>query len=118
MLAETVEGPAIATHGLRTERRYLRSTKARFSIASRKKFMAVVEVKHYPPILHGELIELEPELDQGWILVDDVRRICFRRDSLTSQEWDRLATGTRLRFREMDGEQGPYAAAVTIAERA
>ena len=79
--------------------------------------MAGIGVKHHPLVLHCEIVDLEPELGHGWRRADDGRRVCFRRDSLMSQDWDRLATGTRLRFREMEGEKGPYAAAVTIAER-
>lgn len=93
-------------------------TAAEKALKKRKKVMAGVEVKQHPPILHGEIVELEPELGHGWLRADDGRRVYFQRDSLTSQDWDRLQTGMRLRFREMSGEKGPYAAAVTIAERA
>ncbi|PWJ20575.1 HPF/RaiA family ribosome-associated protein [Jannaschia seohaensis] len=88
------------------------------ALKKRKKVMAGIEVKHHPPVLHGAIVELEPELGHGWLEADDGRRVYFQRDGLTSQDWDRLQTGTRLRFREMIGEKGPYATGVTIAERA
>lgn len=86
------------------------------ALKKHRKTMAGVEVKHHPPVLHGEIVEIEPELGYGWILADDGQRVYFQRDGLTSDDWDRLETGTRLRFREEEGEKGPYAAAVTVAD--
>ena len=80
--------------------------------------MAGMKVKHHPPALHGEIIELEPELGHGWLEADDGRKVYFQPDSLIWLAWDRLQTGTSLRFREISGEKRPYVAAVTVAERA
>jgi cold shock CspA family protein/ribosome-associated translation inhibitor RaiA len=91
-------------------------TAAEKALKKRKKTMDGVEVKHHPPVLHGEIDELEPELGYGWVRADDGRRVYFQRDSLTSDDWERLDKGTRLRFREMEGEKGAYAASVTIAD--
>jgi cold shock CspA family protein len=85
-------------------------------LKKRKKVMGGVEVKHHPPVLHGEITEFEPELGHGWLRADDGRMVYFQRDSLTSDDWDRLKTGVRLRFREMEGEKGPYATGVTLSE--
>ncbi|MDG4648449.1 HPF/RaiA family ribosome-associated protein [Roseibacterium sp. SDUM158017] len=90
-------------------------TAAEKALKKRKKVMGGVEVKHHAPILHGEIAELEPELGYGWVTADDGRRVYFQRDSLTSDQWELLEKGTRIRFREMEGEKGPYATAVTIA---
>ena len=86
------------------------------AIKKRKKMMGGIEVKHHPAVLHGEIVELELELGHGWVRGDDGRLVYFQRDSLTSNNWDRLKTGTRLRFREMQGDKGPYATAVTLAD--
>ena len=86
------------------------------TIKKRKKMMGGIEVKHHPAVLHGEIVELESELGHGWVRGDDGRLVYFQRDSLTSNNWDRLKTGTRLRFREMQGDKGPYATAVTLAD--
>jgi ribosome-associated translation inhibitor RaiA/cold shock CspA family protein len=86
------------------------------AIKKRKKLMGGVEVKHHAPILHGEIAELEPELGHGWIRSDDSRMVYFQKDSLTSDYWDQLKTGMRLRFREMQGDKGPYATGVTLAD--
>ncbi|MBP0482188.1 HPF/RaiA family ribosome-associated protein [Sagittula salina] len=80
-----------------------------------KKTMAGLEVKHHAPVLHGEVTQLEPELGWGTIRADDGQSVYFQRDSLTSDAWDQLEMGQRLRFREMMGEKGPYAVAVSLA---
>jgi cold shock CspA family protein/ribosome-associated translation inhibitor RaiA len=91
-------------------------TAAEKALKTRKKKMDGIEVKHHPPVLHGEITELEPELGFGWVQADDGRKVYFQRDSLTSDNWERLDKGTRLRFREMQGDKGAYAASVTIAD--
>ncbi|KFE33892.1 HPF/RaiA family ribosome-associated protein [Thioclava atlantica] len=80
-----------------------------------KKKMGQVEVKHHPPVLHGEVTLLERELGYGYLRADDGREVYFQRDGLTADFWDELETGSRLRFREMEGEKGPFAASVTLA---
>jgi len=82
----------------------------------RKEMMGGIEVKHHPAVLHGEIVELEPELGHGWVRGDDGQLVYFQRDSLTANNWERLKTGTRLRFREMQGDKGPYATAVTLTD--
>ncbi|MDG1167632.1 MAG: HPF/RaiA family ribosome-associated protein [Sulfitobacter sp.] len=86
------------------------------AIKKRKKVMGRVEIKHHAPVLHGKIAELEPELGYGWLRGDDGRMVYFQRDSLTSNGWGQLKTGTRLRFREMQGDKGPYATGVTLAD--
>lgn len=91
-------------------------TAAEKALKKQKKTMGGIEVKHHAPVLHGEIAELEPELGHGWVRGDNGQMVYFQRDSLTSNDWDRLEAGMRLRFREMEGEKGPYATAVTIAD--
>lgn len=78
-----------------------------------KKVMAGLEVKPHPPVLHGQIAVLEPELGHGWLRADDGREVYFQKDALTGGDWDRLKVGARLRFREAQGEKGPYATGVT-----
>lgn len=110
---EVAQGSAQDNLMLAVNRAFSAAEKA---IKKRKKIVAGIEVKHHPPILHGEIVELEPELGHGWMRGDDGQMVYFQRDSLTSNDWDRLKTGTRLRFREMQGDKGPYATAVTLAD--
>lgn len=91
-------------------------TAAERALKRRKETLAGLGVKHHPPVLHGEVVDLERELGHGWVRADDGRSVYVQRDSLSAEDWDRLAPGTRLRFREMEGEKGPFAVAVAIAE--
>ncbi|MGJ8561797.1 MAG: HPF/RaiA family ribosome-associated protein [Litorimonas sp.] len=81
-----------------------------------KKKMGGVEVKHHPPILHGKITLIEPELGYGYLRADDGREVYFQRDSLTSDIWNDLENGERMKFREQDGEKGPFAVGVTRAD--
>lgn len=81
-----------------------------------KKMMGGVEVKHHPPYVRGEVSEIEPDLGWGTIRTGDGRAVYFQRDALTGADWDSLTRGTRLRFREQDGEKGPYATAVALVD--
>jgi cold shock CspA family protein len=71
------------------------------------------DVKHHAPVLHGEIVEFEPELGHGWLRADDGREVYFQKDSLVSGDWTDLSTGARLRFREREGEKGPFAVDVS-----
>ncbi len=120
-----VPGPDVAvsrtvSHGSATDNVVLAVNRA-FSAAEKalkrhKKTMGRVEVKHHPPVLHGEVSQLEAELGYGYIRADDGREVYFQRDGLTANNWDQIDTGTRVRFREMEGDKGAFAAAVTIAD--
>ncbi|MDO8986207.1 cold-shock protein [Cypionkella sp.] len=73
------------------------------------------EVKPHPAILHGEIVELEPELGYGFLRADDGQEVYFQKDGLVTGAWADLAVGARLRFREQDGEKGPFAVDVAPA---
>ena len=68
------------------------------------------------PVLHGTVWRVEPDLGWGWIRADDGRDVHFRKDALGPGHWDRLAEGARLRFRAIEGEEGPRAVAVALAD--
>lgn len=80
-----------------------------------KKVMGQIEVKHHSPILHGEITLIEHDLGHGWLRADDGREVYFQKDALTRGDWSSLSVGTRLRFREMQGDKGPFATGVTPA---
>jgi len=110
---ETAQGSAQDDLVLAVNRAFSAAEKA---LKKRKKKLDGIEVKHHPPVLHGEITELEPELGYGWVQADDGRKVYFQRDGMTSNDWQRLHKGIRLRFREMQGEKGAFAASVTIAD--
>ncbi len=73
------------------------------------------EVKHHAPVLHGELVELEPELGWGLVRADDGREVYVQKDALGAAAWAQLKPGDRLRFREQEGEKGAFAVNVSPA---
>lgn len=79
----------------------------RLKVQSHK--MGRQEVKHHPDVLHGEIVEIEPELGWGFVRADDGREVYFQSDAMPAVDWNRLAAGDRLRFREMEGDKGPFA---------
>lgn len=73
------------------------------------------KIKHHAPILHGEVVELEHELGWGILRADDGREVYLQKDAIASADWDQLALGDRVRFREEEGEKGAYATGVSPA---
>ncbi len=73
-------------------------------------------VKHHPATLYGAIDRLVPEEGFGFIRDNDGREFFFRRESVTSEtDWQSLAVGTKVRFDENEGEQGPHASVVSVA---
>jgi ribosome-associated translation inhibitor RaiA/cold shock CspA family protein len=107
-------------HGQSDENLLLAVNKAFGALESRlkeeKRRMAGLEVKHHPPVLHGEIVELEPELGHGWLRADDGREVYFQKDGLVAGVWEALSRGDRLRFREQEGEKGAFAVDVSPAD--
>jgi ribosomal subunit interface protein len=69
-------------------------------------------VKAHRPPPHGRVVELYPEQGYGRIETPDGRLVYFHRNSVADGDFDRLQTGTEVRFSEEAGERGPQAAAV------
>lgn len=71
-------------------------------------------VKRHEQQPEGFVMELEPLLDCGRIGTDDGRSVYFHRNSLTDGDFDRLQVGTKVRFVEAEGDEGPQASMVKI----
>lgn len=76
-----------------------------------------VHIKEHAAKLHGRVARLFPDEGYGFIAGTDGREYFFRRDSVTGDGWAALQVGAEVRFSEMSGDAGPYAAAVTPAGR-
>lgn len=63
-----------------------------------------------PP--EGRVCELHPEAGYGRIETDDGRLIYFHRHSVRDLSFEQLSVGSRVRFDEEMGEQGPQASTV------
>lgn len=76
-----------------------------------------VHVKEHAAKGHGRVARLFTDEGYGFIAAPDGREFFFRRDSVTGNDWEALVAGSEVRFSEMEGEAGPYAAAVSLARR-
>lgn len=72
------------------------------------------DVKTHVPAPQGRICELHPEQDFGRIETPDGRFIYFHRNSVLDHPFDKLTTGTRVRFTEEAGAQGPQASTVHV----
>lgn len=76
------------------------------------------DVKRHPAQEVSALVEeLERGEGYGFLRTVDGRRIFFHRNSVTNESFDRLETGTGVRFVEGMGDQGPQASTVEIVDR-
>jgi ribosomal subunit interface protein len=72
------------------------------------------DVKHHESGLHGRVSELYPAEDFGRIESSDGRSIYFHRHSVLGEDFERLTTGTPVRFVEEPGDHGPQASTVHV----
>lgn len=72
------------------------------------------QAKSHVELPHGRICELNPEEDFGRIQTDDGRLIYFHRNSVLEASFDKLTTGTEVRFAEEQGERGPQASTVHV----
>jgi ribosome-associated translation inhibitor RaiA/cold shock CspA family protein len=70
------------------------------------------EVKPHPEAFVGQVVELHPEADHGFILTHEGTQLYFHRNSLLQGEFDRLQQGDKVRFIQTDGDTGPTAGKV------
>lgn len=76
------------------------------------------ETKRHPEQEVGGLVQrLFPEEGYGFIRDLDGRDIYFHRNSVLGDEFDRLETGTGVRYVEEPGEEGPQASTVQIVNK-
>jgi ribosomal subunit interface protein len=75
--------------------------------------MDTYRTKPHLPVGRGTVARVMSHDGYGFIETPDGREFYFDRDSLTAGEWDSVAPGTEVRFTEREGENGPFATAVT-----
>jgi cold shock CspA family protein/ribosome-associated translation inhibitor RaiA len=72
------------------------------------------QVKTHVDLPRGRICELNPSEDFGRIETDDGRLIYFHRHSVLGHPFDKLTTGTEVRFSEEPGDRGPQASTVHV----
>ncbi len=74
------------------------------------------EVKLHDPLFPGQVSQLYPEEDHGFILTHEGSQLYFHRNSLIQRDFDRLQVGDRVHFVETVGDTGPIASKVWRVE--
>jgi len=72
------------------------------------------DIKRHAPEPVGWVSELYPAEDFGRVETSDGRSLYFHRNSVVGADFDQLTSGTRVRFVEERGEQGPQASTVRL----
>jgi ribosomal subunit interface protein len=76
------------------------------------------KVKTHEPPPEGTVAELHTGQNFGRISTADGRLIYFHRNSVIDADFDQLKVGTRVRFHEETGAQGPQASTVHVTDKA
>jgi len=66
--------------------------------------------------LAGQVSQLYPEEDHGFLLTVAGGQLYFHRNSLVNRDFDRLEVGDKVHFVETDGDTGPIASKVRRAQ--
>jgi cold shock CspA family protein len=73
-------------------------------------------VKVHAEAFAGQVSQLDPNEDHGFILTHKGGQLYFHRNSLIHRDFDRLQVGDKVHFVETDGDTGPTASKVWRVE--
>ncbi len=76
------------------------------------------DVKTHEPSFAGQVSQLYPDEDHGFLLTHEGSQLYFHRNSLVQRDFDELKVGDRVHFIETTGDTGPIAAKVWRVEGA
>jgi cold shock CspA family protein len=76
------------------------------------------EVKPHEASFTGQISQLYPAEDHGFLLTHEGTQLYFHRNSLVQRDFDALQVGDRVHFVETVGDTGPIASKVWRAEGA
>jgi ribosomal subunit interface protein len=72
------------------------------------------EIKHHEVHLYGQVLEVCPPADYGYIETTDGRHIRFNSSSMIDYDFNKLEVGDRVRFAEAENAEEPVASTVYI----
>lgn len=72
------------------------------------------KIKHHHAALHGHVDEIAPLADYGYIKTPDGRHIRFNSNSVIGYDFSKLNIGDRVRFVELESDQGLVATTVYL----
>ena len=91
--------------------------------AARRKIQELVEIQRSETKTHPAqetvaiVSELHPEEGYGFIRTINGREIYFHKNSVLHSEFEKIKTGTCVRFFEEQGDKGPQASTVQIIDK-
>jgi ribosome-associated translation inhibitor RaiA/cold shock CspA family protein len=74
------------------------------------------DVKVHPDSFAGQVAQLYPDEDHGFLLTNEGTQLYFHRNSLANRDFDRLKISDRVHFIETVGTTGPIASKVWPVE--
>ncbi len=74
-------------------------------------------VKRHEPLPTARVSQLFPRKGYGFMSTQDGREIYFHKNAVLNRGFNKLKTGTKVRFVEEPGEKGPQASTVRIMAR-
>lgn len=89
---------------------------ARRGLEDQVRKMSGHRTKRHPATSHGHVVRIFDEDGYGFIETVDGHEVFFARDSVNGQAWSRMDIGSKVRFKEMDGDKGPYGSQVTLLD--
>lgn len=72
------------------------------------------EVKTHEPMFQGQVAQLNPEQDHGFILTNEGTQLYFHRNSLIDADFAKLKRGDAVHYIASDGDTGPIARKVWL----
>jgi cold shock CspA family protein/ribosome-associated translation inhibitor RaiA len=72
------------------------------------------EVKAHEPMFQGQVAQLDPEADHGFILTNEGTQLYFHRNSVLDADFDKLKRGDAVHYIASDGDTGPIARKVWV----
>lgn len=73
-------------------------------------------VKAHEPRPSGEIVELDPERNFGFLLSSDGAEVYFHRNSMIGAKFESLSVGSKVAFVEEQGDKGPQASTLWLLE--
>jgi ribosomal subunit interface protein len=74
-------------------------------------------VKAHPPTHHGRVARIFADDGYGFIAAPGRGDVYFHRNAVIDGGWEKLDTGSDVRFTEAEGKDGPHATSVTPLDR-
>jgi cold shock CspA family protein len=72
------------------------------------------DVKLHEPLFKGQVSEVDPKGEFGFVLTKEGNQLYFHRNSVMEGDWEKLRRGTAVHYVEAAGDTGPTASKVWV----